>query len=264
MSSISRTMIRLLVVLLVLAGRSFAATALGSVTIAGAEQSSGSAWDTGTVTATINGVAVSFSYGQFSTPTAIASALGALISQKYCKMLVYAQATGATLTFYQYGSNPMPSASITIVSSNPALFPGSSFSSTTLNLAGGGGGSPPNIAGINPGSDPVGASVTIGGTNFGSAGTVTFNDTAATTFTSWNATAIAVTVPNGATTGPVVVTVGGVASNGYNFIVTGSGGAASSTVSLISSSNSVTYGTSVTFTATVTFQRGDAVGDGDV
>jgi hypothetical protein len=126
MSSISRTMIRLLVVLLFLAGRAFAATALGSVTITGTEQSSGSTWDTGTVTATLNGVAVSFAYGQFSTPGAIASALGALISQK-CNMPVYAQATGATLTFYQKGSNTITSASIASVSNNPSLFPNGSF-----------------------------------------------------------------------------------------------------------------------------------------
>ena len=126
MSSISRTTIRLLVVLLFLAGRAFAATALGSITLTGAEQSSGGTWDTGTVTATINGVAVSFVYGQFSTPGAIASALGALISQN-CNMPVYAQATGATLTFYQKGSDAITSASITSVSNYPALFPSGSF-----------------------------------------------------------------------------------------------------------------------------------------
>jgi len=66
--------------------------------------------------------------------------------------------------------------------------------------------------------------VTITGTNFGAtqgASTVTFNGTAATV-TSWSATSIVAPVPNGATTGNVVVTVGGVASNGVNFTVNSS------------------------------------------
>ena len=64
--------------------------------------------------------------------------------------------------------------------------------------------------------------MTITGTNFGATqgtSTVTFNGTAATA-TSWSATSIAVTVPSGATTGNVVVTVGGQASNGVSFTVT--------------------------------------------
>jgi hypothetical protein len=48
---------------------------------------------------------------------------------------------------------------------------------------------------------------------------VTFNRIAATP-TSWSAASIIVQVPSGATTGPVVVTVGGQASNGVNFTVT--------------------------------------------
>ncbi len=81
----------------------------------------------------------------------------------------------------------------------------------------------PNITGLNPATGTVGTSVTITGTNFGSTqgtSTVTFNGTAATP-TSWSATSIAVPVPTGTTTGNVVVTVGGVASNGVTFTVTG-------------------------------------------
>ena len=58
--------------------------------------------------------------------------------------------------------------------------------------------------------------------NFGATqgtSTVTFNGTAATP-TSWSATSIVVPVPTGATTGNVVVTVGGLASNGVAFTVT--------------------------------------------
>ena len=47
---------------------------------------------------------------------------------------------------------------------------------------------------------------------------MTFNGTTATP-TSWSATSIVVPVPAGATTGNVVVTVGGVASNGQTFTV---------------------------------------------
>src|SRR5215472_7677881 len=77
----------------------------------------------------------------------------------------------------------------------------------------------PKITNLSPSSGPVGTSVTITGTNFGTAGTVTFNRIA-TTPTSWSATSIVAPVPAGATTGNVVVTVGGVASNGVSFTVT--------------------------------------------
>ena len=75
----------------------------------------------------------------------------------------------------------------------------------------------PTITSLSPTSGAVGASVTITGTNFGSTqgtSTVTFNGTTAATITSWSATSIVAKVPAGATTGNVVVTVGGVASNG--------------------------------------------------
>src|SRR5207248_5953223 len=57
--------------------------------------------------------------------------------------------------------------------------------------------------------------------NFGAtqgASTVAFNGTLATP-TSWSATSIVVSVPSGAATGPVTVTVGGVASNAVTFTV---------------------------------------------
>ncbi len=84
-------------------------------------------------------------------------------------------------------------------------------------------GSSPNITSLNPTSGPVGTFVTISGSNFGSAqgsSTVTFNGTTATTVSSWSATSIVVDVPNGATTGNVVVHVGAASSNGVAFTVT--------------------------------------------
>jgi hypothetical protein len=79
-----------------------------------------------------------------------------------------------------------------------------------------------SVLSLNPTSGLVGAVVTITGTNFGATqggSTVTFNGTTAAV-TSWSATSIGVTVPSGATTGNVVVTVGGKASSGVAFTVT--------------------------------------------
>jgi unsaturated rhamnogalacturonyl hydrolase len=89
-------------------------------------------------------------------------------------------------------------------------------------VGGGGGGTAPSIGSLSATTGPVGTPVTITGTNFGTtqgSSTVSFAGTAATA-TSWNASSIAVTVPVGAMTGSVVVTVGGVASNGVTFTVT--------------------------------------------
>ena len=79
----------------------------------------------------------------------------------------------------------------------------------------------PHITRLSPTSGAVGTSVTITGTALGasqSSSSVTFDGTAATA-TSWSATKIVAPVPSGATTGNVVVTVGGVASNGVSFTV---------------------------------------------
>ena len=120
----------------------------------------------------------------------------------------------------------------------------------------------PAITGLNPTSGPVGTAVTISGSNFGASpgtSTVTFNGVAATTG-NWSNTSITAAVPSGASTGPVVVRVGGVASNGVTFTVT-----MTSTAPLISSlsPSSGPVGTAVTIsgsnfgaspgTSTVTF-----------
>jgi YD repeat-containing protein len=78
------------------------------------------------------------------------------------------------------------------------------------------------ITSLLPASGPVGFSVTINGSSFGATqgtSTVTFNNTTASP-SSWSATSIVAPVPAGATTGPVVVTVGGIASNSVTFTVT--------------------------------------------
>jgi hypothetical protein len=80
----------------------------------------------------------------------------------------------------------------------------------------------PTISSLTPNSGPTGTTVIIAGTNFGSSqntSTVTFNGIAASV-SSWSSTSITASVPATASTGNVVVTVGGVASNGLLFTVT--------------------------------------------
>jgi hypothetical protein len=101
----------------------------------------------------------------------------------------------------------------------------------------------PGITNLSVTSGEVNTPVTITGTSFGTmTGTVTFNGTPATTITNWTNTSIQTSVPTGATTGNVVVTAAGVASNGVAFTVL--------TVTLTSSANPSSYGGSVIFTAT--------------
>lgn len=91
----------------------------------------------------------------------------------------------------------------------------------------------PNIANLSPATGSIGSPVTVNGSNFGatqSLSTVTFNGVTATP-TSWSNTAIGVTVPAGATTGPVVVKVNGVSSNGVTFTTTS--GSVTGTVSRV-------------------------------
>ncbi len=82
----------------------------------------------------------------------------------------------------------------------------------------------PSIASLDPTAGFEGQKVTIDGANFGAAqgsSSVRFNGTPATP-TNWTDTHIETTVPDGVTTGPVVVTVDGVASNGVTFSKSGS------------------------------------------
>jgi hypothetical protein len=105
----------------------------------------------------------------------------------------------------------------------------------------------PVISAINPTSAPIGGPVILGGTGFGSAqgsSTVTINGVAATIIESWNTTEIVVEVPVGATTGNVVVTVGGVKSAGKKLTVI----SAPAVTSASPSSGSI--GTSVTLSGT--------------
>jgi RHS repeat-associated protein len=84
--------------------------------------------------------------------------------------------------------------------------------------------SPASISGVSPTSGPAGTTVTITGAGFGRkqrSSTVSFNGTLATPL-SWSDTQIVVSVPNGASSGNVSVTVAGIVSNGVAFTVTSS------------------------------------------
>lgn len=101
---------------------------------------------------------------------------------------------------------------------------------------------PPSITNLNVTSGPPGTSVTITGTNFGSpqgSSTVKFNGVSASVG-SWAAGSITATVPS-ATTGNVIVTVNGQASNGVAFTIP-----APTITSLFPLSGR--YGTSITIT----------------
>ena len=81
---------------------------------------------------------------------------------------------------------------------------------------------PPQLSSISPAVGPVGQVVTLDGQNFGflqgsSNTVVTFNGVPATL--DWLASGLQIRVPPGATTGPVVVTVDGRASNAVTFSV---------------------------------------------
>lgn len=82
---------------------------------------------------------------------------------------------------------------------------------------------PPSITSLSPDNGPAGTSVVVSGSNFGSgSGTVTFNGVAAQVL-SWSSTSIATTVPAGASSGNVIVSLNGQNSNGVFFQVTTSG-----------------------------------------
>jgi len=106
-----------------------------------------------------------------------------------------------------------------------------------------------NITGLNPTSGIVGTSVTISGANFGATqgtNTIKFNGITATP-TSWSTSSIVAAVPSGATTGNVMVTVGGVSSNGVSFTV--SPDTTSPTVSISSPTGGATLSGITTVTA---------------
>ena len=85
--------------------------------------------------------------------------------------------------------------------------------------------SAPVVSALSPTSGPVTRLVTITGNGFSSTAAlnqIRFNGILATTLSA-TATSLTTQVPSGATTGPVTVTVGGLASNGVTFTVANAG-----------------------------------------
>lgn len=84
---------------------------------------------------------------------------------------------------------------------------------------------PPTIGAISPTTGGAGTFITITGSGFGpvaGSNTVTVNGVGAY-ISNWNATTVVATIPSNASTGPVVVTVNGAASNGVDFTFTATG-----------------------------------------
>jgi len=82
--------------------------------------------------------------------------------------------------------------------------------------------SDPVVTGIAPTSGAPGTSVTISGAGFGATqgtSTVSFNGATATTITSWSDSQIVAAVPDGASTGPIMVNVGGITGQSSIFTV---------------------------------------------
>jgi YD repeat-containing protein len=80
----------------------------------------------------------------------------------------------------------------------------------------------PVIQILDPHQVSIGGLLIIGGTGFGStqgSSTITFNGTPVTIIESWSATGINAEVPLGATTGNVIVRVGGANSNGWHVTI---------------------------------------------
>ena len=79
----------------------------------------------------------------------------------------------------------------------------------------------PTLTSLSPSSGPVATVVTISGNNFGATrgtSTITFNGVTAAP-TSWSATSIVVPIPGGATSGNVLVTVGGLSSPAVPYLI---------------------------------------------
>jgi uncharacterized protein YjdB len=200
---------------------------------------------TGAYGLTINGASGSLMHSVSPNPVLIVNATATLVSVAVTPANS-SVAKGATLQYtatgtYSDNSTKNLTSSVTWTSSNTGVASittgglatgvaaGSATIKATLGTVSGStaltvtASTTPSITSLSPTSGPEGTLVTVTGTNFGGTqGTsvIKFNGLVAAV-TTWSNTQITVAVPRGATTGNVAVTVGGVASNGKAFTVTG-------------------------------------------
>ena len=189
-------------------------SATATLTISGTEQVVEGEWDTGTITVTFSGFTETVRVGQFSTPASIASGLAAMFCRDYMRRGLYAKAgannnTDPTVITFQL-LNGQTFNSMTVTGSS------SSFQTTAAYQNGSTQG--PQIVSVSPARAAVGTTVTITGMNLGTTGGITFNGVASPA-TMWTGSLITVLVPPYATSGPLVVSVGGVSSNSLKFTV---------------------------------------------
>lgn len=166
------------------------------------------------------------------TPANPTLALGA--SQQFVATGTFADASTQQLSAVVWTSSSPSVATITNDVTNRGTAKASALGATTISACVGSvcgsttvtvtsGGTAPVISRLSPSSGPSGSSVSIVGSNFGAtipSNTVTFATGKTGTVTSASSTILIATVPTGAINGPVVVTVGGTASNGVSFTVT--------------------------------------------
>ena len=167
------------------------------------------------------GAGISISSNGTNAETAILWALNSTQHDSGPAILYAYDATNISSMLYSSTQNATRDAAGTAVKftvptiSNGKVYVGTSTAVDVYGLL-------PFISSLSSASGSVGSPLTITGANFGSSGTVTFNGTVAAV-TSWSATNIATSVPSGAITGNVVVTVNGAASNGMPFTVNSGG-----------------------------------------
>jgi FG-GAP-like repeat/IPT/TIG domain len=129
----------------------------------------------------------------------------------------------------------------------------------------------PVLTSLSAPSGPIGASITLMGTNLDGATAVSFNGTPATSFTSSSATSVTVTVPAGATTGPVTLTTPGGTSNSLTFTILSDltvstvgqtiGGGTYHNIT-VTGTGEATLGGDLTVTGALVVQDGGALADG--
>lgn len=218
----SRGIVLILAILVSFGSLSFAA-ATASMTLTGTPQYSSAAgvWDSGTVTATVNGHSETVAYGQYSSAASIASGLAARFSMD-CSGPVNAKAVGAVITFKARHAGVITSIELVSNSNYPSIFPpgGMSFAATAIS---------PFISSLTLAEGPPQVGFFIYGANFGNVqgtSTVKIGNTPLTVIADsvtglpmWKDSFIMVQVPTGAANGDVVVTVGQQQSNGKSFTV---------------------------------------------